>query len=80
MQVYLGAERENNGMFLGEAVLGYSDSVPEGLYGSQFAASGWRLTFKPTQFHVNTYLMFAYAHSAVSSKEDVATRFFAIRD
>jgi hypothetical protein len=80
VQVYLGAERENNGTFLGEADLGFSDSIPEGLYGSQFASAGWRLTFKPTQFHVNTYLMFAYARSAVSGKEDNATRFFAIRD
>ncbi len=80
VQVYLGAERENNGTFLGEADLGFSDSIPEGLYGSQFASAGWRLTFKPTKFHVNTYLMFAYARSAVSGKEDVAVRYFAIHD
>ena len=71
---------ENNGTFLGEADLGFSDSIPEGLYGSQFASAGWRLTFKPTKFHVNTYLMFAYARSAVSGKEDVAVRYFAIHD
>jgi hypothetical protein len=80
VQVYIGAERENGGRFVGEADLGFSDSIPEGLYGSQFASSGWRLTFKPTQFHVNTYLMYAYARSAVSGKEDVAVRFFAIHD
>jgi hypothetical protein len=80
VQVYLGAERENNGTFLGEANLGFGDSIPEGLYGSQFASAGWRLTFKPTQFHVNTYLMYAYARSAVSGKEDVAVRYFAIHD
>jgi len=80
VQVYIGAERDNGGTFVGEADLGFSDSIPEGLYGSQFASSGWRLTFKPTQFHVNTYLMFAYARSAVSGKEDNAVRFFAIRD
>ena len=80
VQVYLGAERENNGAFLGEADLGFSDSIPEGLYGSQFASAGWRLTFKPTQFHANTYLMFAYARSAVSGKEDNVSRFFAIRE
>jgi hypothetical protein len=80
VQVYLGAERENNGAFLGEAELGFSDPIPSGLYGAQFASSGWRLTFKPTKFHVNTYLMFAYARSAVSGKEEVAVRNFAIRD
>ncbi len=80
VQVYVGAERENNGTFLGEAELGFSDSIPEGLYGSQFASAGWRLTFKPTKFHVNTYLMFAYARSVVSGKEDVAVRYFAIHD
>jgi hypothetical protein len=80
VQVYLGAERENGGTYLGDADLGFSDSTPVDLFGSQFASAGWRLTFKPTRFHVNTYLMFAYARSAVSGKEDVATRFFAIHD
>src|SRR5262249_36111590 len=80
VQVYLGAERDNGGTFLGEATLGFSDSIPAGLYGGQFASAGWRLTFKPTQFHANTYLMFAYARSAVSGKEDSAVRFFAIRE
>ncbi len=80
VQVYVGAERENNGTFLGEANLGYSDPIPEGLYGGQFASAGWRLSFKPTQFHTNTYLMFAYARSAVSGNEEVAVRYFAIRD
>ncbi len=80
VQVYIGAERENGGRFVGEADLGFSDSIPEGLYGSQFASAGWRLTFKPTQFHANTYLMFAYARSVVSGKEDNAVRFFAIRE
>ena len=80
VQVYIGAERENGGRFVGEADLGFADSIPEGLYGPQFASAGWRLTFKPTQFRANTYLMFAYARSAVSGKEDNATRFFAIRE
>ena len=47
---------------------------------SQYASAGWRLTFKPTQFQANTYLMFAYVRSAVSGKEDNAVRFFAIRE
>jgi hypothetical protein len=80
VQVYLGAERENGGQFLGDADLGFSDPIPVALYGPQFASAGWRLTFKPTQFHANTYLLFAYAHSAVSGKEDVAVRYFAIRE
>jgi hypothetical protein len=79
-QVLLGAERDNGGSFLGEADLGFSDSIPAGLYGSQFGSAGWRLTFKPTKFHTNTYTMFVYARSAVSGKEDVTSRFFAIRD
>jgi hypothetical protein len=75
VQVYIGADRDNNGIFLGEAELGFEDSTPVAQYGPQFATSGWRLTFKPTQFHANTYLLFAYARSAVSGKEDVAQRF-----
>jgi len=80
VQVYIGNSRDNNGIFLGEADLGFSDSTPVAQYGGQFANSGWRLTFKPTQFHANTFLLFAYARSAVSGKEDVAQRFFAIHE
>lgn len=80
VQVYIGNDRDNNGIFLGEAQLGYEDSTPVAQYGAQFGSSGWRLTFKPTQFHANTYLLFAYARSAVSGKEDVAQRFFAIHE
>jgi hypothetical protein len=80
VQVYIGNSRDNNGIFLGEAELGFSDSTPVAQYGGQFASSGWRLTFKPTQFHANTFLLYAYARSAVSGKEDVAQRFFAIHE
>jgi hypothetical protein len=79
VQVYIGAERENNGTFLGDADLGFSDPVAQ-TYGPQFVSAGWRLVFKPTSFHANTYLMFAYARSVVTGKEEVATRFFAIRE
>jgi hypothetical protein len=80
VQVYLGAERDNGGVYLGDADLGFSDPIPVSLYGGQFASAGWRLTFKPTAFHANTYLLFAYARSAVSGKEDVAVRYFAIKE
>jgi hypothetical protein len=77
--VYLG-DRDNGGTFLGNADLGGSDSTAEAQYGSQFASAGWRLTFKPTNFHANTYLLYAYAHSAITGKEDNAVRYFAIRE
>jgi hypothetical protein len=80
VQVYIGNNRDNGGIFLGEADLGFGDSTPVAQYGGQFISSGWRLTFKPTQFHANTFLLFAYARSAVSGKEDVAQRFFAIHE
>ncbi len=80
VQVYLGAERDSGGIYLGDANLGYSDSTPVAQYGGQFASSGWRLTFKPTQFHANTYLMYAYARSVVTGKEDSIVRYFAIRE
>jgi hypothetical protein len=79
VQVYIGAERENNGTFIGEAELGFSDPVAQ-TYGPQFISAGWRIRFKPTTFHANTYLLFAYAHSVVTGKEETATRFFAIRE
>jgi len=78
VQVYIGA-REENGTYLGDAELGFSDATAAS-YGSQFANSGWRIHFKPTQFHSNTYLLYAYARSAVSGKEESAQRFFAIRE
>jgi hypothetical protein len=80
VQVYIGNQRESGGIFLGEADLGFSDSTPVAQYGGQFASSGWRLTFHPTKFHANTYLLFAYARSAVSGKEDFGQRFFAIHE
>jgi hypothetical protein len=80
VQVYIGGERDNGGVFVGDATLGYTDPVPSSLYGSQFTSAGWRLTFSPTRFHVNTYLMYAYARSVISGNEDSAVRFFAIRD
>lgn len=79
VQVYIG-DRDNGGTYLGDATLAYSDPLPAGLYGSQFASAGWRLTFQPTRFHVNTYLIYAYARSAVSGNEELAVRYFAIRD
>jgi hypothetical protein len=79
VQVFLG-DRDNGGQLLGEADLGFNDTTAEGLYGSQFASAGWRLSFQPTRFHQNTYLIFAYARSVVTGKEDVAVRYFAIRE
>jgi len=79
VSVYMGA-REQGGQFVGDADLAFSDSTPIGQYGGQFESCGWRLTFHPTQFHANTYLMYAYAHSAVTGKEDSAIRYFAIKE
>ncbi len=56
VSVYLGA-RDSGGQFLGDAELNFSDTTPVGQYGGQFDTCGWRLTFHPTQFHSNTYLM-----------------------
>jgi hypothetical protein len=76
VQVYMGA-REDNGTYLGDATLGYSDATAAA---AGFPSGGWRLTFKPTLFHANTYLMYAYARSAVSGKEEQTQRFFQIRE
>ena len=78
VQVYLGPRED--GIHLGDADLGFSDSTAVGLYGGQFVSSGWRLTFHPTDFHANTYLIYAYARSALSGKEDSAIRYFAIKE
>jgi len=80
VEVYIDAERDNGGTLLGDADLGFSDSAPASQYGDQFASAGWRLTFKPTNFHANTHLLYAYAHSAYSGKEDLAVRYFSIHE
>jgi hypothetical protein len=80
VSLYIGPRDEKGSVYLGDADLGYSDSTPVGLYGGQFANSGWRLTFHPTAFHANTYLLYAYARSALSGKEDSAVRYFAIKE
>jgi hypothetical protein len=80
VQVYISNGRDNGGVLLGDAELGFADSTPIQQYGGQFISSGWRLTFKPTQFHANTYNLYAYARSAVSGKEDFTARFFAIHE
>jgi hypothetical protein len=80
VEVYLGASREGGGTFLGDAQLGFSDAAAASTYGPEFASAGWRLTFEPTHYDNNTYLLYVYARSAISGREDVANRFFAIRD
>jgi hypothetical protein len=79
VQVYLG-ERDSGGAYLGDATLANSDSVAPGKYGGQFASSGWRLTFKPTRFKAKGYTLYAYARSVVTGREDVAARYFAIKE
>ena len=80
VEVYIGNERDAGGTFLGEAELGFNSEVAAGLYGQRFVSTGWRLRFKPTQFKANTYLLYAYARSAVTGREDNATRYFAIKE
>jgi hypothetical protein len=79
VQLYMDAERDNGGTYLGDATLGYSSDTGA-TFGPQFASSGWRLTFKPTEFHANSRLIYAYARSAVSGKEDLAVRYFSIHE
>lgn len=78
VEVYMDAERDAGGVFVGDADLGYSDAMPANLYGAQFASAGWRMTFKPTAFHANTHMLYVYARSALSGKEDFAQRYFVI--
>jgi hypothetical protein len=79
VEVWLGEKEAQGSKSLGDAELGFGDAEAAA-FGPQFASSGWRLTFKPTQFKANSYVIFAYAHSAVTGKEDVATRYFVIKE
>jgi len=78
VSVFVDAERDNGGSFVGDADLAFSDHAAEAKYGSQFASSGWRLTFKPTTLHKGAHTFFIYAHSVVTGKEDLETVGFNI--
>ena len=73
VSVYVDNERDNGGMFLGDADLAFSDQAAATTYGQQFASAGWRLTFKPTALHSGAHTLFVYAHSVVTNKEDFQT-------
>ena len=76
--VYADAPRESNGVFLGNADLGFSDATAESKYGNQFANSGWRFTVKATNFHSGVHNLFIYAHSIVTGKENLVTLGFSV--
>ncbi len=73
VSVYVDKERDNGGMFLGDADLAFSDQAAATAYGQQFIGSGWRLTFKPTGLHAGSHTLFVYAHSVVTNKEALET-------
>ena len=80
VSVYVDKERDNGGMFLGDAELAFSDAAAQNAYGAQFASAGWRLTFKPTKFKAKGHQLFVYAHSVVTNKETLELRGFDIRE
>src|SRR6266851_349741 len=69
VSVYVDKERDDGGIFLGDADLAFSDQAATSAYGQQFSSSGWRLTFKPTNLHDGSHTLFVYAHSVVTGKE-----------
>jgi len=81
VSVYMDADKDDpKSVFLGDAELAFSSEAARAKYGGQFDASGWRLTFKPTQFHTGFHQLFVYAHSVVSNKEVLELRGFDIKD
>jgi hypothetical protein len=80
VSVYLDAERDNGGAFVGDAELAYSDQAAVTAYGQQFISAGWRLTFKPTTIHAGSHTLFVYAHSVVTNKETFETVGFNITE
>jgi hypothetical protein len=78
--VYIDAEPQNGGTFVGNADLAFSDLTAQSKYGPQFANSGWRLTFKPTNFHSGGHQLFIYAHSVVTGQTALVTQNFNITE
>jgi hypothetical protein len=71
--VYMDKEPENGGTFVGDADLAFSDPAAASKFGPQFQNAGWRLTFKPTNFHSGAHQLFVYAHSVVTGKTNLET-------
>jgi hypothetical protein len=63
---------------VGDADLGLADPAALSAYGQQFASAGWRLSFNPTHLHAGSHVLFVYAHSVVTGKENLVTGGFAI--
>jgi hypothetical protein len=80
VEAYLDHDRDNGGTFLGNADLAFGDPAAQAAYGPQFTAAGWRVTFKPTQFHTGQHTLYVYAHSLVTGKENLATQSLNIAD
>ena len=78
VSIYVDAERDNNGTFLGTADLAFSDPSAQSTYGSQFVSAGGRFTLKTTSFHKGAHTLFVYAHSVVTGKEDLESVGFNI--
>jgi hypothetical protein len=76
--VYLDNQRENGGTLVGDADLAFADPKAVSAYGSQFSAAGWRIDIKPTTLHSGVHQIFAYAHSVVTGKENLAQTGFNI--
>jgi hypothetical protein len=80
VSIYMDAEASNGGTFVGDADLAFSDQAAQSAYGSQFGNAGWRLTFKPTNFHSGSHTLFVSAHSVVTNKENLTTVGFSITE
>jgi hypothetical protein len=68
VQVFMDGPK--TGTDLGKAMLAYS-SDDAATFGSQFANSGFRLTFHPTQFSTASHNLWVYATSAVTGNRVV---------
>ncbi len=79
VQVYVNGERDT-GLYVGDADVAFSDDTAAATYGSQFANSGYRLTFNPTRYPTGSANLYVYARSAVTGKEAVALVSIGITD
>jgi hypothetical protein len=81
VSVYMDADKDDPATtFLGDAELAFSNAAARAAYGERFDASGWQLTFKPTNFRAKGHQLWVYAHSVVTGKETLELRGFDIRE
>jgi hypothetical protein len=74
VQVYIYGEKgSQNGVNLGDAILGQASANAGNFYTGQFGNAGWQITLTTSNYHAGGAPLYVYAHSKVSGKVTLKT-------